>query len=223
MSDYTTYELERMAVGELDVPPDAAERVAEMQRENEDLLARYPADEVVPRIRASSPRRPRRAPVVLALCGLAVTLLVVVWPNEVVRPERVEPRVRLKGPSVRLHIYKESPAGEVPLTEGAEVAAGDVVQARFGIAVPAFVAHYSVDGTGTITAIEPATLGAETVRYEGGTHRAPTATELDDNGDFERFVVVACDESYVTRELVDRVNDGNAPAGCEVEMVELRK
>lgn len=225
MSDWTTYDLERMAAGEIDTPDDASERVDALRALNAATLERFPESEFVPRIRAAVPRetRARRAPVFLAVAGIAAAVLAGVWLRPPASVPADEPGVRLKGSALRLHVYKQTESGELRLSDGDAVAAGDIVQAKFGLDGGSWVALFSVDGAGVVTPLAPPQLDGEAIRYEGGTHIAPTATQLDDAPDFERFVVVACPKPFIVRDLAARVKDGAELAPCSVERLELRK
>ncbi len=225
MSDTTTYDLERMAAGEIETPGALEEQVAALRADDSEILREYPPERFVPELQASvsRPAPSLKVPIVLALAGLVVAL-VLIQPGEVApRVERGVPGVRLKGPELRLHLYKQDPAGEVRLSAGDAISAGDVVQAKFGLATESFVALFSIDGAGVVTAVEPTDLEATAPRYAGGTHAAPRSTELDDAPDFERFVVVACPEAFRPAEVVAKVQAHLDLEPCSVETLELRK
>ena len=222
MSEYSTYDLEQMAAGEIETPDDATERVDALRHANEAILAQYPDAEMVPKIRAATgERQVRHVPVFLAVAvALLVGLLYALQPPP---SAVVQPTIRLKGPALNLHMFIHEPTGHRILERGEAVSAGDTVQAKIGLAAPAHVALFSIDGAGVVTAIDPPLLDGEAVFYNRGARSAPTSTELDDAPDFERFVVVACAESFNVHEIVGKVKDGADVEPCSIETHQLSK
>jgi len=187
--------------------PGGPERLEQLARSSQELLARHPPEEVVPRIRASLVQRERteRARQVrrrtLAIAGPLVALattLVVVLPASLHRSEEgarsngaeLPEFTRNKG-GVRptLHVHRRRGANLEPVPDGAAVAPGDQLQLSYLAPEASHGMAFSIDGNGQVTLQHPAG-GSSSSELERGKHMLPFSYELDDAPGFERFFLV---------------------------------
>lgn len=204
--------LERYALGELPperlaevharllADPAEAERLAALQRSNEEILARYPTKQVVGRLRRSvAPKVPRAlwlAPVLLAAVALFVAVPTVVAPPVNPAPEDV----RVKGLVPALALFRDARGAAEPIEEGALVGPGEVVQLRVQNGGRPYGVVVSIDGRGGVTVHFPRPGG--TVALPSGEHPLPDAFQLDDAPRFERFFLVTSDAPVAVDSVV---------------------
>jgi hypothetical protein len=177
--------------------PTVRERLEALAADDAKTLAAHPPARVAASIRASAAQEPGRskAPTwwpALALVA-AGALVFTVWP--------VDPDVRTeKGAGVMLSLYAMTPQGPTALVDGAKVKPRDVVQPRFRLDEPAYVALVSFDAAGQVTR-----HATPTERLEPGTVTTDRSFELDATPGFERFVLVTSQKPIPLDALEARV------------------
>lgn len=237
--------VERLAAGELPEAKAAdvrarleaeagAERLAQLERSNREILAAYPSAAVAREIErrlSRSLRVERRASrgfalPVLALGGLSAMALsfAALQASPPARPLGEEgssslvagasgaPREMIteKGLSPQLAIYKDTPSGPVRLDPSSRVRGGDRLQVSYVAGDRRYGVIASIDAEGTTTLHLPERSGASpTLRREGET-ALPHAFELDDRPGFERFVFVSGDAPFTTASVLEALQPGAA-------------
>jgi len=210
--------LERYALGEL--PEEEARevrarleaepgRLADLQASDRDILARYPAEEMVPQIerrahlqqtREAWATRRRRNRTFGVLVPILAALLVVTVIQLRHGPPEVE-EVRAKG-GPRLALYLQASGGSTRLEDGATARAGDVVQIAYVAAAARYGVIVSIDGRGAVTLHWPEDPTAPTALLQGGESALPHAYALDDAPHYERFFLVASADPIDPAEVV---------------------
>lgn len=215
--------LERMALGELPPEelaeararlleePEGPARLAALEADTAATLERHPAAEVARRVSALARSRRAQRPVrrflpVLALAGPVLAAVAVVL---LVRPQAVAPRgealpevTRVKGLEPRLLVHRQGAEAPEPLTDGASVAEGEVVQLAYLAAGHSHGVILSLDGRGTLTLHAPEAGRGSVPLAPSGTHPLPRAYALDDAPDFERFFLVTADAPFSLEEVL---------------------
>lgn len=184
---------------------DAQARLAEIRRTNQEILAAYPPDTVVPNIE----RRVRRQAIerkekarrgwsifvpALGVIAVAAAVFIMVRPPQTMPGGEVgsglEP-TRLKGQKPSLLVYPKPANGEPPraLKDGAAVRAHAVLQIAYVGAGKPHGVVLSIDGRGQATLHHPSAENGAS-RIETGQVPLPSAYELDDAPLFERFFFV---------------------------------
>ncbi len=202
--------LEQYALGEL--PADAERtvramlavdanlrtRLAALRDSDAEILASYPPEQLVPRIRERMLRegagraRPRRRVGPLWALPIAATILIALTLSvTMLRPDET----RLKGFSTHLTVFRKTAGGvSEELRPGSVARRGDLLQVSYAAGDAKYGVIFSIDGRGTLTWHLPA-------GYAGGARTAPAldsrglvilpaAYELDDAPRFERFFLV---------------------------------
>jgi len=184
------------------------DRLAAIQRSDEEIRARYPAARVVALVRERAARQDAGAPPVVhrrstvrsfpgrvptlawAIPVAAVALILLSLPIFL----RPSDDVRLKGAAPHLVVFRKTASGAEELAPGAAAKKGDVLQLAYVAGQAKYGVIFSVDGRGTLTWHVPG-------GYRGGEMTAPSldphgpavlpaAYELDDAPGFERFFLV---------------------------------
>lgn len=158
-------------------------RLEALAHDDAKTLAAHPPARVAASIRAAAaePARARMPAWWPALALVAAGALVLtVWPRG------ADDVLTEKGAGVSLSLYALTTQGPTPLSDGARVKPGDVVQPRFRLDEPAWVAVVSFDALGQLTV-----HAAPPERLEPGTVTTDRSFELDATPGFERFVLVA--------------------------------
>ncbi len=202
---------ERRVRAELDRDGDLRGRLAQIQRSDEEIRARYPAERIVPLIREQAlreesrqapaasergerapARRPAtRVPTLAWAIPVAAMALVLLSLPIFLRPSD---ETRLKGAAPHLVVFRKTLTGAEELAPGAVARTGDVLQLSYVAGEAKYGVIFSVDGRGTLTWHVPR-------GYRGGALPAPaldphgpsllpSAYELDDAPRFERFFLV---------------------------------
>lgn len=215
--------LERLALGELDAKTasqlrqraaaageDLDAALAELAASNAALLKEHPPARVVEAIRrrAQPAPRPRRAGIWMvapvALAG-AMALVLLVRPAGAPRVTDAPETTRVKGsaPS-RLVVYRHERSGDLPLPDGAAAAEGDLVQLAYREKHAGFGLLLSIDGAGKVTLHWPdsPSTGAAPLATNGEA-RLPSAYQLDDAPDFERFFLVTARQPFPIATVVE--------------------
>ena len=198
---------------------DLRSRLAEIQRSDQEIPERYPAERVVPLIRervlrqetdaasatlaaSGNPGGARRVgsstvsrwrlPTLAWAIPVAAVVLVLLSLPIFLRPSD---QTRLKGATPHLVVFRKTLSGGAEeLAPGAAAKKGDVLQLGYVAADAKYGVIFSVDGRGTLTWHLPS-------GYRGGEMSAPaldphgpsllpSAYELDDAPGFERFFLV---------------------------------
>lgn len=251
--------LERLAAG--DLPSERAaevrrrlsaesgglERLAALQRSNEEILAAHPpaamVDEIADRAhraarleaaRASAPTRGRNwlfvlAPPVLAVgsLGLMMALRAPKGDGAVASDTSAAPDdsegIIMKG-SPRLRVYRKVGAASQRLQTNATARAGDQLQLAYVAAGKRFGAVVSVDGSGRVTYHLPADAGPAVQLRAGGEIPLSASYELDAAPGFEKFLFVTSDAPFDASVLSDvATGRGSAPEGTSTISFTLRK
>lgn len=238
MSEPTTFELERMALGEIPTPEEYADAVAELRSSNEEILERYPVEGLVPSIRRAAPSDVAESSkrggwgVVAGFAAAAASVAVGVGVWQTV--ERSSPRgalvpgnsgeVRVKGPEVRLQLWRQTGNEPELLEDGALVSAGDVVQPKFGVTEPGHGVLVAVDETDAMTVLFP-DEGENTRLEPGGLRTTTFAFELDDTPGAERFYFFVCSEAIEPEDAIRWIRTEAPLDGrdCTIEKMELVK
>lgn len=203
---YSRLTLERIAVGEIEMPEEmakdevAARRIAELRDSNEEILRAYPAEvvsrRILDRLESRDDVRERRTPPRSAIRGLtlAAAALLVLFVGVVPRlldRSGADGPIRLKGaagPDIR--IYRKVGTDAERLADRAKVREGDLLQIAYTSTEERFGAVLSLDGRGVVTVHYPYE-GAEAGPIEtGGEIALEYAYRLDDAPDFERFFLL---------------------------------
>jgi hypothetical protein len=247
--------LERLARG--DLPPEraaevrrrleaegaaGAERLAALERSDQDILAEHPPAVVSAEVRrraavaevadAQRARRPMArwqfALPTLAVGAMAVLLLVprgtgTVAPQEgpATLPGVEGPaEIRIKGPT-RLSVYVKKGNKSHPLNAGAAVRPGDQLQLAYWSKGERYGVVASIDSRGTVTLHLPEAPGAAPTLAIGRETWLPHAFELDDSPGAERFVFVAGDRPFTTDVVAEALKPGGAPLPEGLKLVDL--
>lgn len=199
--------LERYALGELpenaraelgrrlEEDAEARARLAALEAENRDFLARHPPSEMGPRIlaRLHAEARPRntghfRLVYAAAAASLALGLFFAL--------ENDDGEVRTKGLLPSLVVHRSVDGRVERLVDGATAGEGDLVQLSYVAAGRRFGVIFSIDGAGEVSLHLPL-RGVEAVPLEPGSAVALShAYELDDAPAFERFFFVVSDAPF---------------------------
>ena len=196
----------------LRLDPVLAKRVEEMRAQDAAFAVRFPAEQVVPVIRAAARKDARTAIGVpsqqtkpfLERIGLgalafpafprfaiAMALLVLcALPVLMLRKPVIVSEERMKGKETELRIYRNTPAGPEKMADGSPATAGDVLQAEFRPGRYAYGAVFSVDGNGAVTLHWPSRPDSPTALAALPDRRLPAAFQLDASPRFERFHMV---------------------------------
>ncbi len=188
---------------------------AALESDSADILARLPAERVVPRIRSQYAMEKARTEALkrervrsrrvysaaLATAAAVVPLIVVLLLRPEVGPE-VEDRgatlppvsdgVRIKQASTRpfLTVYRKTQDRVEKLEDGDTAGQGDLIQLAYVARGQTHGAVLSIDGAGTVTLHWPQSADASTLLNLEGETPLEQAYELDDAPLFERFFFI---------------------------------
>lgn len=234
IEQYALGELSPEKAQEIEQSPGFAERVAKIEQSNAQILAQYPPDQFVARIRnqfaaeqareaaRTTPRRRRERPVVrwltVAIPGAAAIVAGVfiavqgfVGSGFGASGSDVDDVVRLKGSVPELSVYRsvEGPDTRDALAEelfdGALARAGDRLQLAYNAGDREYGAIVSVDGRGGVYTHFPLEISSEPRLEVGRDHRLPYGYQLDDAPKFEHFFFITSRESFSVQQLVQAV------------------
>jgi hypothetical protein len=224
------WELERFLLGELPpermaeirasllTDPELARKIDDLRRSNQDILAHYPPEAILPGALGQAQRRARQhsgprgrhalwrrvlysAPI---LAAAAVLLLVVL------SDRTPSPGLRVKGPAgidltkVQLLIYKKTDAGNVILKDNDTVRAGDLLQLAYVPAGRKYGMILSIDGNGLVTPHYPADGQGLTRLKQKPSVLLPNSYELDQAPDFERFFFITSSSAIETQDILNK-------------------
>lgn len=162
--------------------------------------------------RTGAPRRRGAAFKPLSAILLPVAAAVLVLAGAIIAKPSLFPGAddlsRPKGAGPGLFVFTKGAQGVDELRDGDVVAAGRLLQIRYGAAAPRFGAIFSLDGRGAITRHLPVAAARTDVAATPAGGRAPaprlaeagaalgSAYELDDAPGFERFFIVSSPRGF---------------------------
>lgn len=206
--------------------PELAQRLAALERSNEELHRRYPPEWMRGQIELKLKRAPgRRAKRtwsgyrLWAVPAVALILAVVAVPTLLDDQETAEvPATRIKGgeQEPRLLVFRKLASGAERLQDGALAQSGDLVRLAYRSGGLQYGAILSVDGRGTVTQHLPAT-GAEAVPL-AAQDTLDVAYELDDAPRWERFYLVAADRRFGLAAVKTKLVAGDVALGDDVRL-----
>jgi hypothetical protein len=211
--------LERLAAG--DLPPEraaeirarlAAEpggeaRLAEIDRSNQELLARFPAKDMARRIRVQAEPPPPRAAMprwflAVPAAALAAALVLVLRAPPTATPDDTPEITRVKGPQgPSLSVHRQTTHGPERLAGGAAAHPRDRLQLSYAPGGARYGALLSIDGRGGVTLHLPRESGPAAA-LSGGEVLLPDAYELDDAPGFERFFFIYSSSPFAVEEVL---------------------
>ena len=213
--------------------PALAQRLAALERSNEELQRRYPPewmrDQIELKLKASTSSVETRAPGrraqrtwsgyrLWAVPVVALILAVVAVPTLFDRETQEAPALRVKGgeQGPRLLVFRKLASGAERLQDGALAQSGDWVQLAYRSGGLQYGAILSVDGRGAVTQHLPAT-GAEAVPL-AAQDTLDVAYELDDAPRWERFYLVAADHRFNLAAVAAKLAAGDVALGDDIRL-----
>ena len=205
--------------------PELAQRLAALERSNEELHQRYPPEWMRGQIELKLKRAPGRRVQRTgsgyrrwAVPAVALILAVVAVPTLFDRETPEVPETRSKGgeQEPRLLIFRKLAGGVERLQDGALAKSGDLVQLAYRSGGLPYGAILSVDGRGTVTQHLPAT-GAEAVPL-AEQDTLGVAYELDDAPRWERFYLVAADRRFGLAAVKTKLVAGDVALGDDFRL-----
>ena len=220
-TDDELVDLERRLADE----PELAQRLAALERSNEELHRRYPPEWMCGQIELKLKRAPGRRVQrtwsgyrLWAVPAVALILAVVAVPTLLDRERPAVPVTRIKGSEQepRLLVFRKLASGVERLPDEAWGQSGDVVQLAYRSGGLQYGAILSVDGRGTVTQHLPAT-GAEAVPL-AAQDTLDVAYELDDAPLWERFYLLAADRRFGLAAFKAKLAAGDEALGDDVRL-----
>ena len=206
--------------------PELAQRLAALERSNEELHQRYPPEWMRGQIELKLKRAPGRRVQrtwsgyrLWAVPAVALILAVVAVPTLFDDQETAEvPATRIKGSEqeLRLLVFRKLASGAERLQDEAFAQSGDLVQLAYRSGGLQYGAILSVDGRGIVTQHLPAT-GAEAVPL-AAQDTLDVAYELDDAPRWERFYLVAADRRFGLATVKTKLAAGDVALGDDVRL-----
>ena len=206
--------------------PELAQRLAALERSNEELHQRYPPEwmrgQIELKLKRAQGRRVQRTWSgyrLWAVPAVALILAVVAVPTLFDDQETSEvPATRIKGgeQEPRLLVFRKLTSGAERLQDGAVAQSGDLVQLVYRSGGLQYGAILSVDGRGTVTQHLPVT-GAEAVPL-AAQDTLDVAYELDDAPRWERFYLVAADRRFGLAAVKTKLVAGDVALGDDVRL-----
>lgn len=205
--------------------PGLAQRLAALERSNEELHQRYPPEwmrgQIELKLKRAQGRRVQRTWSgyrLWAVPAVALILAVVAVPTLLDQETSEAPATRIKGSEQepRLLVFRKLASGVERLQDEALARSGDVVQLAYRSGGLQYGAILSVDGRGTVTQHLPAT----------GTRAVPLAAqdtldvayELDDAPQWERFYLVTADRRFGLAAVKAKLAAGDVALGDDVRL-----
>jgi len=210
-------------------------RVAELAAANRTILEQYPPADFAAAVRASARgSRPapsgapaRRSPRLLAAAALGTAALAAaVWfAPPAPAPSHPPDVTRVKGRGPQVLLYRRAGTGVERLTAGSVAREHDVLQLAYQAGGRRNGVIVSIDGRGTVTRHLPAAGAVAAPLAAGAAVPLAEAYELDDAPGFERFYLVAADETFAVETVVDAVRragtDGRLDLPASMEQYSL--
>jgi hypothetical protein len=197
------------------LPNDAAlrDRLAALERSDEEIARRYPSTMFTERIRerlaaapgsTPPPRIGRRLVLVAALTAGAIAIAVALpWRTGAPTPDGD----RIKGLTPALAVYRRTAGSSETLADGAAARAGDLLRLGYVSAGRQYGVILSIDGRGIVTVLLPPEGTHAAALRGGGTVLLDTAYELDDAPEWERFYFVTADRPFDIAPVVDAARE----------------
>jgi len=219
----------------LGVDPDLKARLDALESSDAEIRHRYPPGWLAEAVRARA-RRPAPAPrpwrqrwLSPAALAAAAVLALVLAPQLTSPPDAVSPGVpaptgepvdRVKGAEARLLLFRRTPEGSEPLSDGDSARAGDVLRLGYRSAARLYGVIVSVDGRGAITRHLPLGDGAAAQLRSGETVLLGQAYELDDAPRFERFYLVTSSAPFEVESVLEALRNeaGSASADASLQL-----
>ncbi len=198
-------------------------RLDELRASNARILERYPTGEMAAEIRGrldddtSKRGRPPAHPSArhwsafgAVAAVLAVALGILLWPERPHSPgdaqpedmETSEERVRIKGATPQVQVFRKTEQGAEVLDEEAVAGEGDLVQLGYAAAGKTHGVIVSIDGRGVVTLHHPSRRTGS-ARLKGAKELLDHAYQLDDAPRFERFFFVTGDREIEVERVVE--------------------
>ena len=213
--------------------PELAQRLAALERSNEELHQRYPPEwmrgQIELKLKRLRPELSRRAQGrrvqrtwsgyrLWAVSAVALILAVVAVPTLFDQETSEAPATRIKGgeQEPRLLVFRKLSIGVERLPDEALARSGDLVQLAYRSGGLQYGAILSVDGRGTVTQHLPAT-GAEAVPL-AAQDTLDVAYELDDAPRWERFYLVTADRRFALAAVKAKLAVGDVALGDDVRL-----
>ena len=205
--------------------PELAQRLAALERSNEELHQRYPPEwmrgQIELKLKRVQGRRVQRTWSgyrLWAVPAVALILAVVAVPTLLDQETSEAPETRIKGgeQEPRLLVFRKLASGAERLQDEALAKSGDLVQLAYRSGGLQFGAILSVDGRGTVTQHLPAT-GAEAVPL-AAQDTLDVAYELDDAPRWERFYLMAADRRFGLAAVKAKLAAGDVELGDDVRL-----
>ncbi len=182
-------------------------RIEGINASNGTIIHRYAPESIVPRIleRASLPDRTpgkdrAKRPLwklflVPSLAAAAVVSFVLLFPlfrtgYDTVLDPYINDVTRIKGPAIRLYIYRKRNTSAELLANNRRVREKDLLQIAYYSAEDTHGIILSIDGRGTVTLHYPVPPSSNTRIEKNREILIPSSYELDDAPGFERFILV---------------------------------
>ncbi|MXX39390.1 MAG: ActD-like protein [Gemmatimonadetes bacterium] len=213
--------------------PELAQRLAALERSNEELHQRYPPEwmrgQIELKLKRLRPELSRRAQGrrvqrtwsgyrLWAVPAVALILAVVAVPTLLDQETSEAPATRIKGgeQEPRLLVFRKLASGVERLQDGALARSGDLVQLAYRSGGLQYGAILSVDGRGTVTQHLP-TTGAEAVPL-AAQDTLDVAYELDAAPRWERFYLVAADRRFGLAEVKTKLAADDVALGDDIRL-----
>ena len=204
---------------------DLRDRLAALERSDEEIRGDYPAGWLSERIRsrrgdraaAARPDRIRRWGLPVAFAA-AATVLVFTLPTRSVTPgsggAAVDDDHRIKGLRPSLAVYRRTESGSETLADGAVVRPGDLLRLGYLPADRLYGVILSIDRLGAVTMhLPPSGDRAARLAHER-MNLLDAAYELDDAPGWERFYLVTSREAFDVRPVREAARRAASDAGA---------
>jgi len=220
----------KLLAGAIECDPRLRSEVENIQRSNAEDADRYPANVVVPQIRALRLRseteagdggrreKTRRLLFILSPAFAAALLLIVlILPGRKggLLPRLMNPAedtsiakggTGLDLDKTHLLVYRLRNAAVEQLSGGETARAGDLLQLAY-VSTVKYGLILSIDGDGTVSLHFPENAEADTALTEGQKILLPEAVELDDAPGFERFFLITSETPFNVRSVLRTAED----------------
>jgi hypothetical protein len=219
----------------LDADPDLKARLDALESSDREIRHRYPPGWLAEAVRArASARRPaparrpwRQRWLSPAALAAAAVLALVLAPQLTSPPDAVspgtpapgeEPVHRVKGAEARLLLFRRTPEGSEPLSDGDSARAGDVIRLGYRTAGRFYGVIVSIDGRGAITRHLPLGDGRAARLRSGESVLLGQAYELDDAPRFERFYLVTSSAPFEVESVLEALRNEADPASSDASL-----
>ena len=205
--------------------PALAQRLAALERSNEEVHRCYPPEwmrgQIELKLKRAQGRRTQRTWSgyrLWAVPAVALILAVVAVPTLLDQEIPQVPAPRIKGgeQEPRLLVFRKLASGAESLQDGALAQSGDLVQLAYRSGGLQYGAILSVDGRGILTQHLPAT-GAQAVPLVAQ-DTLNLAYELDDAPLWEQFYLVAADRRFGLAAIKAKLIAGDVALGDDVRL-----